>query len=299
MNKTEMARVTDMLRHRRKARSRTEDAFISKYLDSIPGMYADDFGNRILPHTGAKVMISAHTDSVSRLDGMQSVSVSHGGIVSLAKGERLSNCLGADDAAGIYIALRMIEANVPATFVFHRDEETGGNGSMWLAKSYPKWLESFDICLALDRRGTKDIIVSQSWAGCASDTFAESLAAQLGMGHKAADGIFTDSANYTDFIAECSNISVGYQNEHNVCETLDLGYLERVTQALIAVDWGAVSVERKPGEYVPMWPAPRKFDRFDGRQFLLDGDETSAGDELEAKWLAEELEYSRRVRYHM
>lgn len=160
----------------------------------------------------------------------------------------MSNCLGADDCAGMYAALRLIEADVKATFVFHRDEESGGNGSRWLAKHYPKWLESFDVCLALDRRGTKDVIVSQQWSMCASEEFAQGLAEQLGMGHHAADGVFTDSANYTDLIPECSNLSIGYQHEHSRMETLDLNYLEAVIARLVKVDWQALPIVREPGE---------------------------------------------------
>jgi predicted RNA-binding Zn-ribbon protein involved in translation (DUF1610 family) len=186
------------------------------------------------------------------MDGRQAVCESNG-IVSLAGRETVSNCLGADDAAGIYAALRMIEAGVKATFIFHRDEETGGRGSAWLADHYAGWLSNFDVCLALDRRGTRDAIVSQSWGKCASGEFARGLAAQLGMGHAAADGIFTDSANYVDLIPECSNLSIGYQNEHTTRETLDIDYLEAVTERLIAVEWDSLPIVRKPGDSGHAW----------------------------------------------
>jgi hypothetical protein len=140
----------------------------------------------------------------------------------------------------------MIAAGVKATFVFHRAEESGGCGSRWLATHYPDWIGQFDVCLALDRRGTSDIIVSQSWGTSASDEFAWSLADQLDMDHAPADGIFTDSANYVDLIPECSNISVGYQNEHTRAETLNSDYLERLIDKLIAVDWTALQVARDP-----------------------------------------------------
>lgn len=244
----EIARIRGMLGYRRPAGSGTETSFITRYLDSIPGMYADGYGNRLLVQPGSKVMISCHTDTVHRMGGMQRVAVSRKGVASLGSGEIVSNCLGADDTAGIYAALRMIEAGVKVTYVFHREEEIGGRGSSWLARHYPEWLRQFDVCLALDRRGTADVIVSQSWGKCASEEFAAGLAEQLGMEHKAADGIFTDSANYVDLVAECSNLSVGYKNEHSRQETLDLHYLEAVVQGLIAVDWDALPVVREPGD---------------------------------------------------
>lgn len=248
MSAREISRMRGMLEYRRPARSRTEEEFIARYIDTVPGMYADAYGNRLLVSPGSKILISCHTDSVHRMGGKQAVTVSRDGVASLGGNEKQSNCLGADDAAGIYAALRMIDAGVKATFIFHRDEEIGGRGSSWLADNYGKWISAFDLCLALDRRGTQDVIVTQQWDKCASDEFAATLADELGMGHGAADGIFTDSANYTDLIPECSNLSIGYQNEHTVIETLDLHYLHAVTEKLIGVNWNAVAVVREPGD---------------------------------------------------
>lgn len=248
----EVNRLRGMLEYRRPAWTQTEEDWIAKYIDPVSGVYADEYGNRIRLGTGngagAKVMISCHTDTVHAVEGMQRVSVSRGGVMELARKERVSNCLGADDGAGVYAALRMIEAGVDATFVFHRDEESGGKGSQWLAQNCADWLRTFDVCLALDRRGTSDVIVDQRWSKCASGEFARGLASELGMGHRAADGVFTDSANYTKLIAECSNLSVGYEHEHTHWETLDTGYLEAVIGKLIGVDWGKVPVVRVRGD---------------------------------------------------
>ena len=104
----EVKRIREMLTYRRPARSQTEEEFITRYIDAIPGVYADQYGNRILLDPDARVMISCHTDSVHRMDGRQRAAVGNNGVVSLARGEILSNCLGADDAAGVYAALRMI-----------------------------------------------------------------------------------------------------------------------------------------------------------------------------------------------
>lgn len=248
MNKAERRRILEMLEYRRPARSETEQEFIARYIDTLPGVYADDYGNRLVLTPGSRVMISCHTDSVHRVSGKQRLRVSRHGLVSLSHKETLSNCLGADDCAGIYAAIRMIEAGVRVSYVFHRDEESGGNGSAWLARYYPDWLAQFDVCLALDRRGTQDVIVSQSCGKCASDEFALGLASQLAMGHSASGGLFTDSARYVDLIPECSNLSIGYQFEHSRREVLDLEYLDRVTDRLIAVDWAKVPVVRKPGD---------------------------------------------------
>ena len=231
-----------MLRYRRPAWSPTEEAFIAKYIDPVPGMYSDDYGNRILLHPTSKVLISCHTDTVHRDDGMQRILCFDNEV--WLPWRTKSNCLGADCTAGVYTALRMIEAGVAATFIFHRAEEIGGRGSDWLALNYPEWLEKFDICLALDRRGSDDIITSQMCGPTASAEFAISLAAALGMEHKPARGTFTDSANYAHLIPECSNISIGYKDEHTSNECLNLAYLERLIPALCAVDWESLTVAR-------------------------------------------------------
>jgi acetylornithine deacetylase/succinyl-diaminopimelate desuccinylase-like protein len=204
-------------------------------------MVKDDYGNRILSCKDSRIMISTHTDTVHFTEGKQSVQV-HNGIARTAR----SNCLGADDTAGIYAALRMIDLGVKATFVFHRDEEIGGLGSKWLARKYPEWLQEFDVCLALDRRGTSDIVTHQLFSRCASDLFAFSLTDQLDLGHQLTEGTYTDSVNYAHLIPECSNISVGYQNEHTPEEYLDIAYLEEFIERLVKVDWDELIVARNP-----------------------------------------------------
>lgn len=280
--------LLSMLRWKRPAGSEHEDKFVQRFIDTVPGMEPDNYGNRWLLHATSRTLISVHTDTVHRNSGMQTVTANALGVVSLAEsckpepriplidgnkggkktksGNQLlkwaaeqsrwsrymdepfaSHCLGADDTAGVYAALRMIEAKVPVSFVFHRDEEIGGKGSAWVAENYGEWLEAaFDRCIALDRRGTKDVIISQRGGECCSIEFAVTLGKALGMGHKPAAGVFTDSANYMGLIPECSNISIGYMHEHTTGEKLDTLYLEALIERLCAVDWDTLPVERDP-----------------------------------------------------
>lgn len=238
--------LLEMLTFRRPANGKTEQEFIKMYIDSVPGMSVDEYGNRWFLHDGSRTLISVHTDTVHRMDGKQRLQ-ERAGIVSLSAREKVSNCLGADDTAGIYAALRMIEYGVPVSFVFHRSEEIGGLGSSWVADNYDDWLaETFDRCVALDRRGTQDVITSQYGVRCCSDKFALALARQLKMGHKPASGVFTDSANYMHLIPECSNVSIGYAKEHTALETLDVDYLERLIERLCAVKWDKLPTEHLP-----------------------------------------------------
>lgn len=273
--------LLQMLTYRRPADSRTEEEFIARYIDAVHAdMYQDQFGNRILRTDGGqgKVMIACHTDTVHHWAGRQKIQVV-GGIASLPA-HTSSNCLGADDTAGVYAALRMIQAGVKATFIFHRQEEIGGCGSQWLADRYPEWLKQFDICLSLDRRGTQDIITHQFGTRTASDLFAWELADALDMLHKPAIGIFTDSANYAHLIPECSNVSVGYRWEHTKAETLNLGYLEALIERLCKVDWQALAVT---------------VDRHAWEEEVLSAVSFEFEEEVLEHWTERDREWSRRI----
>lgn len=164
--------------------------------------------------------------------------------------------LGADDGAGVWLLLEMINAGVPGTYVVHRGEERGGIGSSAMAAHHEDFLKKFTHAIAFDRRGTTDVITHQARGRCCSDTFAEQFAALLGMGYAPCDrGIFTDTANYTTIISECSNISCGYENEHTPAEALDLQHLFALRDRLIEIfaDAPTLVVERDPAEIDYGW----------------------------------------------
>jgi hypothetical protein len=177
------------------------------------------------------------------MPGLQKIE-KKGNIIQLSKNSQ-SNCLGADNTAGVYAALKMIRAGVPVSFVFHRAEECGGLGSAYFVQVFEEHIRKYDVCLSLDRRGYTDIITKQSLTQTASREFAESLANELQMGHLPSEnGIFTDSLNYSHIVRECSNLSVGYFNEHTSREYLDKDYLDRLIQKLIKVNWHNLKIAR-------------------------------------------------------
>ena len=192
---------------------------------------------------------SCHTDTVHTQGGKQALVLTNGVVTTQ---DPNSNCLGADDTAGLWLMREMILAQRPGLYVFHRAEEIGGWGSEYIATSTPELLSGIDYAVAFDRRGTREIITHQAGGRCCSDAFATSLADALGMGHLGSpNGTFTDTANYTDLIGECTNVSVGYQNEHTKLESLDLDYLAKLRAALLMVDVGAFVKERNPGDIDP------------------------------------------------
>lgn len=241
----------EMLRYARPHGGRSEQRFINRFI--IPrGFQMDDFGNlwKIIYHKdGSKplTMWSAHSDTVHRNDGKQRYRVAHD-IVSIPRGSR-SNCLGADNTAGVWVLLQLHDADCPGVYVIHRGEECGGLGSSFIADVYAKELSQLKHAIAFDRRGFADVITHQGWERTASDAFAWALADQLGPGFRPSDGgIFTDTANYSRLIPECSNVSIGFTNEHTDKETLDVIHAAIVAQQMIRLDIKRLPVVRDPNE---------------------------------------------------
>lgn len=146
--------------------------------------------------------------------------------------------LGADDAAGNWLMFHMIHAKVPGVYAFFRGEERGGIGSSYCAENRRDLFENIKCAIAFDRRGTKSVITHQGAGRGCSDEFADSLGAILGMGHVPDDtGIYTDTAEFFGMVPNCTNISVGYENEHTKKETLNKSYIEALRTALVNADW--------------------------------------------------------------
>jgi hypothetical protein len=142
----------------------------------------------------------------------------------------------------------MINANIPGVYVVHADEEVGCKGSSALVRSDPDWLRQIDAVISFDRYGTKSIITHQCGSRTASDNFAGSLANALNMTDLLPDptGVYTDSNEYADVVSECTNVSVGYYNQHSKSESQDLDYLMHLRDSLLAADWSSLVFERDP-----------------------------------------------------
>lgn len=242
--------LMEILRTRRPHKSKAESRFTAEYIDSIPGMKSDGFGNRLLtiPGDGDSICWSSHIDTVHNTGGKQNIRKSND-IITLSNGSK-SNCLGSDDAAGMWLMMEMIRAGKPGLYIFHRGEEIGGLGSDFIATHTPKILDKIDYVIALDRYGYDSIITHQI-GYCASDTFAHSLARALDMPNLVPDdtGLFTDSANYVDLVGECTNLSVGYFGHHSSSESVDMRFLCYLREKLISLDASDLICDRKAGDY--------------------------------------------------
>ena len=200
----------------------------------------DEYNNYFIKIGESNTMFTSHFDSAT--NKQQTVNLmqyeENGNTFITTDGNTI---LGADDKAGVTVMLYMIENNIPGLYYFFIGEEMGGIGSSDLASSRHKNLKGINKCISFDRRGYTSVITHQMFANCCTDTFADALAESLneqGMNFKKDNtGIFTDSAHFVGLIDECTNISVGYFNEHTKREYQNITYLEKLCEACININW--------------------------------------------------------------
>lgn len=242
--------IVDFFSYKRPHGSDTEQQWIEQFILPALGEFwwQDAAGNIHYDNRQSgkhRTLFVSHTDTVHHDAGRQKVAIKDG-MVGVANGD----CLGADDGAGALVLLAMIEARVPAYYIFTRCEERGGVGAKHLAKEHAELLAEFDRAVAFDRRGTSSVISHQGWGRCCSDEFADALSDALSndvlMYAPDDTGVYTDTAEFVSIIPECTNISVGYDNEHTKNESLDLAHLKALIACVTTIDWEALPVARDP-----------------------------------------------------
>lgn len=226
----------------------TEAMFVSWLANRLPVTMIDGAGNlhvdlRTRPEH--RSMFTAHTDTVHDTGGANPVRIDG----NIWRADKFS-CLGADDAAGIAVLYNMIINNVPGYYVFFRGEECGGLGSSWLAEQMPELFHDIDRAVAFDRAGYSDVITHQRGGRCCSDEFAYALADALTTETDwflpDATGVYTDTAEFTSLIPECTNISVGYKHQHGDREEQDVQFLQLLANLVLTVPWDDLPVIRNP-----------------------------------------------------
>lgn len=165
-----------------------------------------------------------------------------------------NSTLGADDKVGVFLCLKMILEKIPGLYAFHIGEECGGIGSLFLTKNHKQRFEKIKRAIAFDRAGYTDVIEHQRGGRCCSTEFGKALAELLNTNmpkfekyNAGIHGSFTDTANYRDIIPECTNISVGYFNQHGVNEHLDYVWLMHILlPAVLKADFNSLPTVRDP-----------------------------------------------------
>ncbi len=214
-----------------------------KSFTSVDGAGNLHIDNRI---AGSKTLFIAHVDTVHKEVGANKIrkTATHW----YADGAPL----GADDGAGVAMLMHLIHADVKGYYIFSQGEECGGIGAKHIATHHKDLLAQFDRAIAFDRRGIDSVISHQGMGRCASDVFCQALANDLNafdetlMYSPDDTGVYTDTAEFTDIIPECTNISVGYYSEHGDQENLDIVHFEALSNAVLKVMWDSLPTDRDP-----------------------------------------------------
>ena len=247
-----MQELLDMLSMPCPHLSKGEEEYIREFIEPWTD-YTDAFGNlhktvfdigkdrkKIEPN----ILFSSHTDTVHRKDKRQKLQVYKNKVVTSD-----STCLGADDTVGNYLMISMIQKGIPGKYIFHRGEERGGLGSSFIAKKTPEVLEPIDFAIAFDRKDNNDVVQYQMGERCCSKEFASQLAKILGMTGGDPNGSFTDTANYVDVVAECTNVSVAYWDQHTKHERCDLQEIASIEERILSADWSSLVAYEFTPEY--------------------------------------------------
>lgn len=240
--------------YRREHDSKGEKAFIKKYLKGFKEIKNKAgeiiaYSYEIKPKNKNRVLWSCHIDTMHKKDPntiKQNVYVDS---FNVAFVDDTSDCLGADNGAGVFLLLEMIDARIAGTYIFHRGEEWGCWGSSQIASDHEDYLKGFTHAIAFDRKSTASIITHQSGSRACSDKLGNQLASLFGMNYQLDNtGVYTDTAEYTHLIPECVNVSIGYANEHSNKETLDIDHVIALRDKIISIEWDKITlkIDRKP-----------------------------------------------------
>ena len=126
--------------------------------------------------------------------------------------------LGADDRAGIFAILKILQDGLKPSVIFTTDEEDGGLGAMALAmEDCP--IPGLKYMIELDRRGSNDCV----FYDCYCPEFVDYVES---FGFCEKWGTFSDISFLMPEWQVCGvNLSVGYEDEHSYTEILHIGPL--------------------------------------------------------------------------
>lgn len=194
----------------------------------------DSFGNYFIEIGESCTLFNCHLDTVTD----EQVGITHVFDVDFIKTDG-TTILGADDKAGTVAMLYMIHNNVPGLYYFFIGEERGALGSKAVCGDYK--FRKIKRVVSLDRRGISSIITHQQMIPCCSIEFALELSKQFTENDLPLfldnSGIYSDSFVFNDIVKNCTNISVGYYNEHTTEECLNITYLEKLCEVLCKIEW--------------------------------------------------------------
>lgn len=158
--------------------------------------------------------------------------------------------LGADDRAGVFSIISILQSGLRPSIIFTADEESGGIGAQLLSK-LPCPIENVKYLIQLDRRGTNDCV----FYDCNNFDFIHYISS---FGFVEAMGTFSDISFLMPAWKICGvNLSVGYENEHDYIETLNINTMfstiEKVKTMLKAANEAPYFEYQESKDYLTNW----------------------------------------------
>jgi hypothetical protein len=125
-----------------------------------------------------------------------------------------------DDRAGIFAILKIVQSGLRPSIIFTNGEEQGCIGSEEMTRDFLDGAPSnFKYIIQLDRRGTTDCV----FYDCNNKNFIQ---------YVESFGFIENYGSFTDISVLCPawgiagvNLSIGYENEHSISETLHVNPL--------------------------------------------------------------------------
>lgn len=133
--------------------------------------------------------------------------------------------LGADDRAGVYAIIQIIEAGYRPHVIFCHDEEKGGLGATALINKYNQHpFDDLKCIIELDRSGPNDCVFYE----CDNEDFTRYIE---NFGFKTEEGTFSDISIIAPMWEVAAvNLSVGYYYEHSYSEYLRIKELDKTIE---------------------------------------------------------------------
>jgi hypothetical protein len=182
------------------------------------------------------ILLQAHVDTVR--DEKKELKI-FGNKILYANG-----VLGADDRAGIYAILEIVEKckkiGILPNVLLTNYEETGGKGmSAFCKKVKSKELKHINLCIALDRQGVGEYVTY-------NDLPSEVDNYMQWFGFIENEGTFSDCQIFCKkFKIPSVNVSVGYHHQHTASECLHMDELNLTINRLIDVMASPISTRYK------------------------------------------------------
>ena len=213
------------------------------------------------------VLLIAHTDTVWYGANIQLKQV--GDIITSATN---GIGIGADDRAGV-AALWSLRSSGHALLLVP-EEESGCQGSGWIAKHAPHILARHNYMIQFDRRGGLDLVTYD----CDNPAFDDYLIGNL-QGYAMAAGSFSDIAVLAPVAGIAAvNISIGFRAEHTGGESLNLAEWRNTVESVR----GMIAEECPRFEYIERayssaswlrgWDTQTEYDGYGASSLAYDDD---------------------------